>query len=431
VVTGASFDALSTLPISKQADWSERAALLREKARGLYGNARVSTPAVVSLRVDSFNGTDFTVVKPLLDSNQLVACFPGSINQGGDTGSGFMSWADIYQLQTEGHEIMMKGFDDPTTNGGWSFFLDQIETVEPAGFEAQNIALDAAAQQGIWTGDFDFDDPSKIDGTDAGRAWAANYMAFDGQIIDDYFSGVRSFPISRKYGGFHVTVTDATTLAAAEAPVQAAIAANGYVQCLIHSADLDQSGHLSTANLTSFLSWIAGLRDQGLITVMTSTAAKYAQRGQEINLVQDYSFVQAAQGAANTDWTFNGTPVFGNAGTAHSRGGNRTLVMSGYPSNYVLKQLPAGNLRTLEIGFWAKSSTGNNTKARVLIKQTLPDGSTLAINRDVQWSLTGSTWQHCRAFVRCDPRGGNLTITVFAISATDPPQYSDFLIKAT
>lgn len=400
-------------------EFIESAARLQREGEAIYNDVRVSTPGVIGLRVDGTYIEGFTTVKPELDSpRDLRSLFTIYTDAPGDADQ--MTWAQIKQLQDEGHEIgnHTRYGVDPYSNEGYATAIDQMSNES---LIANSIQVDRHDQSGNWTNEWNFDDAAKLESTAIGRWIRAHFMAMSGYLNDDLYGFSRVFPVINRFGGNHVTITDFTSATTAIDLIDRAIERHGYQQFLIHSNHIGTSGKLSLANFRTILDYIVTKRDAGLVTVLLPTAADFARRGANIN----YS----ADPAEWTDWRKSGVPILGAAGSAHSGGVNKATVLSGYPNNYYYKEIPANRLRTLMIEFWAWSSTGVNTTARLLLKHIAPGGvSPVYINRSLTWALTGSTPRLCRAFIRPGTEPGVVTITPFATSATDPPAYSDVVI---
>lgn len=70
--------------------------------------------------------------------------------------------------------------------------------------------------------------------------------------------------------GRNYTTLDAQSLAQVQGVVNGAVSAKAGVVLMLHSSNLDQDGYMSTATLSSVLSYIADQRKAGLLTVLTN-----------------------------------------------------------------------------------------------------------------------------------------------------------------
>lgn len=423
----------------------EQAKNLQHRYEAIFSDLYVDTPAVVSIRMDGGNAIDYSTIAPMFEARGLAGSFALNArrmeNEAEYPAAGKMTFAQAYDLQSRGFELSNHSHSeanpDPTagglglnnlagsaaTGGGLLYETDNNQFLIP-----HNLNVDRFVQPGSWTNAYNFTTADLMDNSEAGRIIKSRFAAMDAYVADDWVNQIRNFPVTRRFGGSHRTATDATSAATLTGDIDHAIQGSAYIQFLVHAVQLDNPGNLTTAQLTTFLDYVAAKRDAGLLTVLTPTGADFAKRGTPTNLVGDPSFVKGAAAGNYWDWLVTGAPTINAAGTAQSGGSNRSITIDS--GNYITKNFVAGKLRSLYIEFWARSSTTSASTARLLLKQTIPDGSQ-PINRDIQIPINANTgaWVKVRAFVRTDPRGGTLVVRPYAVGTTNKPMYSDFVMR--
>lgn len=389
---------------------------VRDKAAGLYGSAAFPG-AVVCLRFDDCPQVDNDVIAPLLASRQLPATFSIIGNRVGTAGN--LTLTQILALHQAGHEIANHSwFHNPSGIPG-SYAALQADTTPTddllTNYDAENGRIwtpDTFVQPGSWIGSYFWDDAAKLaPNTDTGRWMRSRYAVVAGYVVPDKLPGDtgRSFPVradTRIGGSAHLTASDLTSSSTVTAAIDAAILYKSQLTLLVHAADLDTAGKLTTAQLTTVLDYLVTKRAAGELDVTTLATANYAARGARPNLMVDPTFTASVTGSLKGGWVAVGT---GAAIEAGGQTGNRAVV--GY-ANGLSWRYPALNVRSVEITGYVQPVSGSVASlARIQVQQG-PSGSSSYLNRAALSSFNApvNVWTPFRCIARVDPRGGDLTV---------------------
>ncbi len=397
---------------------AQRERAVRDKAAGLYGSAAFPG-AVVCLRFDDCPQVDNDVIAPLLASRQLPATFSIIGNRVGTAGN--LTLAQILALQQAGHEIANHSWFHNPSGVPDSYAALQADTTPTddlltnydAGAGAGRIwTPDTFVQPGGWQNGYLWDDAAKLDpSTETGRWMRSRYAVVAGYVVPDKLPGNtgRSFPVrhdTRIGGSAHLTASDLTSSTAVTDAIDAAILYKSQLTLLVHAADLDTAGKLTTAQLTTVLDYLVTKRAASELDVVTLATANYAARGARANLMVDPTFTASVTGSLKGGWVAVGT---GAAIEAGGQTGNRAVV--GY-TNGLSWRYPAANVRSVEITGYVQPVSGSVASlARIQVQQG-PSGGSTYLNRAALSSFNAppNVWTPFCCIARADPRGGDLTV---------------------
>lgn len=402
----------------------------------VYANAVATGRATIALRFDDCPGTDQTIVKPLLDARYLpggFAVIQGRLDNSINGPPANLTTAQVQQMQADGHEIMChtRNHTDPSVQANpLAFFVDETVTVA-ADLRAQNLYINSWVQPGTWTGIWNFDSLAKLSGI-TGRLLKKTYGAAEAYVAEDTNQlGGQPRPSRFRYGVLHQDGTaPGVDLAALESLVKSSMRYGGRLEILFHTFYFDTTGRLTTADFTAFLDYLQGLRDAGIIDVLTPTTAIYAAVGTtKPNLLGDYSFEDVAAGTTYPLAPGASSPAWYNvANSASSVGGvgrDKQNAAQVSQANTLRQEIQAQNsTRSLRFDAWARnSSTSGSVTARVTLEGIQANNATPIVSKVITASVA-QTYTQMTALFGTDPRVDTWRITL-DVSGTGSAYFDD------
>ena len=247
--------------------------------------------------------------------------------------------------------------------------------------------------------------PEDFYGSMAGRMILDTYAVSSG-----YLGGnIRTIDGTIRQGLRHVTLDDAANAAAAYSAIDRAVATRGGLVLMMHPSRIGYGeGYTTAAELEALMAYVAGLRDEGLIEVMTLSGITVANSGstRRLNL--------ALGGNFPADWSTRFTNTSG-----WSRGTSNGIAYVETSTGLTLNQSIAPG--------WTRPHRG--IVMQVVAKVRSPDGGTARIGSTTAGVLhdvaVGTDWREIRAFVTMpEDGGGNFVVNVGRVSGTI--QVADF-----
>lgn len=239
--------------------------LARENDMRRRRHTRVSTPGVATLVLDH-GLTNFKAdIWPLLQARSIpvtLALNParmGSAQNNGATYADITAWADTGLVEPANHSWNHVG-------GTTSADFDREIRQSREELETQlGQTIDTWVHPGNVFGDFAMD--SKVSNywsTEAGRMILASHGAVTGMVDSSVL------PIGMNtIGAAGVWIDGAGITAGAQTAITQAITAKGLRIIRLHPQFLNDTGKITTAELTGFLDWLVAERDAGRLTVLT------------------------------------------------------------------------------------------------------------------------------------------------------------------
>lgn len=413
--------------------------LLDQVRQSVYNEIFVADGvAAVMLCHDDGPEVDYTTIYPYLRDKQVVGSF--AIIQGSVTGGTNLTWAQIKEMHDHGMEIVCHSRTHGSAPANFAAFVDEAITA------ADDLALtdgtwqatiDGFVQPGTWNaGPYYFNDPTLVDGTDAGDQLRSRYAVATAYVSDGVARNLNQIPNLRRIGPTRGSDLSTITLAQLKTKVSEARGQGALLACGTHAARLGIDN--SVATWKTLIDFLAAERDAGRVEFYTLSAAyhlRHSALGRR-NLIQDGSF--ATDAAANIrGWLNVAGAATVNAGDAPS-GGNSITIHSA--SDNVQMQLPAKNYRTLRFRFKAKNdAAGGGAVARLILRAYDQTFVTLYNSLDLQsgnagtpgpWPAVTDAWQTYECLFRLDGRAQGLQIWPYYVSG-GAVRYADFEVYKT
>lgn len=240
--------------------------------RARRGNVEVTTPAVVVLAFDHGLTKYKSIVHPLLTARNLPVTLAvnsqlltDATNSGAATAD-LSAWAGgpLVEIANHGRTHTFPADLETEIRGG----REELETII-------GKPIDTYVQAGI-TGDTWGGKYSEVAGTSRGQVSYAAHAILAGVMPSDTLL----YPIDGQPDpGAKGTWIDngGATITDAKAKVTAAVAARAATIIRLHPEHIDGSGRITTADLTSFLDWLAAERTAGRVTVLQLRDAQIAK----------------------------------------------------------------------------------------------------------------------------------------------------------
>lgn len=355
-----------------------RRALLTDAARRRRGGAiGTDGKAAIALRFDHWL-TDFKAkVMPLLEQYSLPASqaiIPSLVGQTGNA----MSYAELQTwCLTGGGELFNHGLGNHVATNVESEYEAQILT-GLANLQAgtPRIAIEGWNPPGVaagsWGGFAPMETPAQYE-TIAGQLVLKNHAIVSGYIGNVY----RDLDGSNPIGADHSTI-DSSTAGQAKVTIDRMVKTGMGGVLMLHPNMLDQAGRITTAALGEVLAYIAQLRDEGKLEVLSQSGLHFADAGsaRRSNWVWNGRFDTNLADWVGTGYTrvVEGEVTFARATAAAS-----TLVQTG-----IVPDIGLGSQR--ELVYRVRATTG----ATVRLKAGLT-------SKDVVLSASPD-WQIVRAF---------------------------------
>lgn len=322
---------------------SHRAMLVSAFKARRGGVIGTSGKIPVSLRFDHGLANFGTKVLPLLQKYNLPWSQAINSNQMGDTGN-TTTFATFSQWCIDnGGEAWNHGRDHSSATGPEPILKEIVTALDELTAALPALAIEGWAPPGVAAGGFDGYAPM--------QTLAQHWDTYAGQLVLAYHAAVsgylpglyRPVPADLPIGFGHATI-DAQTPAWVDGVLRGAIDSKMGIQFMLHPANVDTAGNMTTAQVEEVFANIATRRDNGEIVVLTPTGTLLADptSDRRDDLVANGSFANGFTGWLNTvDWsvttvngityatTTAGTPITQAVGFARKEaflGGVRELV---------------------------------------------------------------------------------------------------------
>ncbi|MHA7292900.1 hypothetical protein [Arthrobacter sp. HLT1-21] len=243
----------------------------------------------------------------------------------------------------DGGEVWNHGRDHASASGPEPIFKEIVTALDELKAGMPALIVEGWAPPGVAAGGFDGYAPAETLeqhwNTYAGQLVLAYHAAVSGYIPGLY----RPLPADLPIGFGHATI-DAQTPAWVDGVIRGAVNSRMGVQLMLHSANVDTVGNMTTAQVDEVFANVAALRDSGQIEVLTPTGMLLADPESDYrhNLISNGYFKDAFTGWLNTvAWatttvsgityatTTTGTPITQAIGFSRKEaflGGTRELV---------------------------------------------------------------------------------------------------------
>lgn len=258
--------------------------MVRERAMMLRtGCPRVTTRGAVVFVFDHGLTKFKSIVWPLLQARNLpvtLALNPGTMgdaNNSGATYNDIKAWIATGRLEPANHSYDHVAIADSNGNLG---ALHRAIRGSREELEAKlGVPIDTWVQNGNDMADMpvDMQDPHAYHKTIAGRLIYDSHGAVAGS--SNAWPAAQVRPLGQPLLGLNGVWLDsgATGVTAAQTAIQAAIDGGGYQIIRLHPQFLNDSGFITTAQLTAFLDWVKGKVDAGELTALTMREALTAR----------------------------------------------------------------------------------------------------------------------------------------------------------
>lgn len=338
--------------------------------------------------------------------------------------SGFMTLAQLQEAQDKGAEILQHYHGSDTQpelfrpinpTGITDFYYRAIQLPEEYkrkyGFNVQSWV-----QAGGETGEWNIDSRSKLNSEQV-------------RLLENYYTMIRAYvfppykgqslhpvPIPDRIGTYHTSIEQMTDTAV-KTIIDDVIAYGGCSLLMYHGYHIGESGYMTLAQLQSVLDYIKTKRDADLISVLTPTGLLFAQKGNDINQLDDGDFALCSSaGGLSVFWRQGGS---GASVTINDSGGaiNNSHYIT-IPHNKYLRQLRIRpNARVFKLNFYAKCASQPKDLSVIINKCMTNTGNT----RTFTISIDSTTWKKYSLHF-----GRNYLRPEVAGSTVDPGPYISF-----